>query len=228
MKKHCLAKVLLAIWEKFLNENNRNYNSYRFSYKFAFVLYLGFLTNQKQESDFQQVGGLVTRNISVFVYSGVALYFKAMPNLIDFYKRIFFHVIPVRIIVPSPEPFAYIRYYFHVRTKFRGKLTGAWLGLNEAMLIYFFYNMFFVLHLEKCFLVIYIFNNLINFLSALKQTFSEFDKDADGYISKEELFAVMSDFGHGVTENEVDRIMTRVDTDGKCQKNVVIALKGIF
>ena len=38
----------------------------------------------------------------------------------------------------------------------------------------------------------------------------------------------MSDFGHGVTENEVDRIMTRVDTDGKCQKNVVIALKGIF
>ena len=76
--------------------------------------------------------------------------------------------------------------------------------------------------------MIYIFNNLINFLSALKQTFSEFDKDADGYISKEELFAVMSDFGHGVTENEVDRIMTRVDTDGKCQKNVVIALKGIF
>ena len=49
-----------------LQENNRNYNSYRFIYKFAFILFLSFLTNQKQESGFQQVGGLVTRNISVF------------------------------------------------------------------------------------------------------------------------------------------------------------------
>ena len=63
---------------------------------------------------------------------------------------------------------------------------------------------------------------MTDFLLALKQTFSEFDKDADGYISKEELFAVMSDFGHGVTENEVDRILTIVDTDGKYQKSVVI------
>ena len=30
------------------------------------------------------------------------LYFKAMSNSIDFYKWIFFHVIPVRIIVPWP------------------------------------------------------------------------------------------------------------------------------
>ena len=28
------------------------------------------------------------------------LYFKAMPNSTDFYKGIFLHVIPVRIIVP--------------------------------------------------------------------------------------------------------------------------------
>ena len=28
--------------------------------------FLSFLTNQKQESGFQQAGGLVTRNISVF------------------------------------------------------------------------------------------------------------------------------------------------------------------
>ena len=35
------------------------------------------------------------RNISVFFF---ALYFKAMPNSKDFYKGIFFHVIPVRII----------------------------------------------------------------------------------------------------------------------------------
>ena len=30
--------------------------------------FLSFLTNQKQESGFQQVGGLVTRNISVVLY----------------------------------------------------------------------------------------------------------------------------------------------------------------
>ena len=66
VKKHCVTKVLLEILEMFLHENNRNYNSYRFSYKFTFMLFLSFLTNQKQESDFQQVGGLVTRNISVF------------------------------------------------------------------------------------------------------------------------------------------------------------------
>ena len=45
---------------------NRNYNSYRFSYKFAFFLFLSFFTNQKQEPGFQQVGRLVTRNISIF------------------------------------------------------------------------------------------------------------------------------------------------------------------
>ena len=31
-----------------------------------FILFLSFLANQKQELDFQQVGGLVTRNTSVF------------------------------------------------------------------------------------------------------------------------------------------------------------------
>ena len=44
-----------------LYENNRSYNFYRSSYKFAFILFLSFLKNQKQESGFQQVGGLVTR-----------------------------------------------------------------------------------------------------------------------------------------------------------------------
>ena len=66
VKKHCVTKVLLAIWETILLENNRNYNSYRFSYKFVFTLFLWFLTNRKQESGFHQVGGLVMRNIAVF------------------------------------------------------------------------------------------------------------------------------------------------------------------
>ena len=53
------------------------------------------LTNQKQESGFQQVGGLVTRNICFL--------FIAIPNLIDFFKGIFLHVIPVHIIVSWPN-----------------------------------------------------------------------------------------------------------------------------
>ena len=69
MKKHCVAKVLRAIWEIFLHENNFNCNSYRFSYKFAFILFLCFLTNQKQEYGFQQADGLVTRNIFVFLFT---------------------------------------------------------------------------------------------------------------------------------------------------------------
>ena len=61
------------------------------------------LTNQKQESGFQKVGGLVMRNISLFYLERVAFYFKAMPNSKDFYKGISLHIIPVRIIVPWLE-----------------------------------------------------------------------------------------------------------------------------
>ena len=47
--------------------NNRNYSSYRFSSKFTFILFLFFLANQKQESLFQQVSGLIA--FLFFVYS---------------------------------------------------------------------------------------------------------------------------------------------------------------
>ena len=43
-----------------------NTNSDRLSYKFVFILFLSFLTNQKQGSGFDQVGVLVTRNVYVF------------------------------------------------------------------------------------------------------------------------------------------------------------------
>ena len=64
------------------------------------MLFLFFLTNQKHESGFQQVDALVTRNVSVFCLERVALYFRTMPNSINFYKEIFLPVIPVSIIVP--------------------------------------------------------------------------------------------------------------------------------
>ena len=67
VKKHYVTKISQGIRERFLYGNNRNYNSYKFSYKFAFTSSLSFRRNQKQESNFEQVGDLVTRNISGFL-----------------------------------------------------------------------------------------------------------------------------------------------------------------
>ena len=78
VEKHCVAKFLKGISDRFSYENNRDYDFYKFSYKFAFISFLSSGINQKEESSFQQLGGLVTRNISVFRLYIVALYFKGM------------------------------------------------------------------------------------------------------------------------------------------------------
>ena len=94
-KKKCLAKGLIAIWDIIATIilTDLVTNS-------LLSFFLSFLTNQKQESGFQQVGCLVTKNIWFLFIASVMLYFKAMSNSIDFYKGIFLHVIPVCIIVP--------------------------------------------------------------------------------------------------------------------------------
>ena len=68
MKKYYVIKILQGFWKTILYENNRNNNSYKFSYKFTFLFFLSFRRNQKQESNFQQVGVLLTRNIVVFLF----------------------------------------------------------------------------------------------------------------------------------------------------------------
>ena len=66
-KRHRVAKTSQEIWERFLYEINRNYNFHKFSYKFTFIPLMSFHRNQKQESNFQQVGGgLVARNSFAF------------------------------------------------------------------------------------------------------------------------------------------------------------------
>ena len=82
--KLCVAKKLLAIWETFLDESIYGYSPYKFIYKFALVTLFSIRKNQKQESFSRQVGGLVTRNISGFCLKQVTLYFKGMPNSVDF------------------------------------------------------------------------------------------------------------------------------------------------
>ena len=64
-----ISEKLQGILERFLYKNNRNYNFYKFSYKFDLILVLSFHRNHKQQGKFQQAGDLVTRNISAFVYS---------------------------------------------------------------------------------------------------------------------------------------------------------------
>ena len=68
LKKHCV-KDLLAIWEMLLQENSRNHNSYWFSYKIAFILFLSFLTNQKQESRFSKMVVWQQEIFLSFIYS---------------------------------------------------------------------------------------------------------------------------------------------------------------
>ena len=66
---------------------------------FFISLFLSFSRNQKQESNFQQVVGLLTKVFSVFCLQRVVLYFKDMPNSIYFCIGILLRFIPVRIIV---------------------------------------------------------------------------------------------------------------------------------
>ena len=59
MKKCPAGKILHGIWERFLYENDRKFNSYKFSYNLTFIPFPSFHRNQKQQSNFQEVDGLV-------------------------------------------------------------------------------------------------------------------------------------------------------------------------
>ena len=72
-KKNCVAKISLPTCEAFLYKNNCSFNSYKFIDKFAFIPYLSLCRNQKQESNIQQVGVLLTKNNFVFFIVSHAL-----------------------------------------------------------------------------------------------------------------------------------------------------------
>ena len=61
-----VAKILQGILERFLYENNHKSNFCKCSYKFTYIPVLYFRRNETQEISSQQVGDLVTRNISIF------------------------------------------------------------------------------------------------------------------------------------------------------------------
>ena len=103
-----VGTILKGIWERFSCKNDRNGDSHKSSYKFTFIPFLSLQRNQTQESNFQQVGGLVTRKSFAFRLQWVAFYFKSMPNSIDFYKT-----------------FGYMLFmfllWFHDRTRYYGR-----------------------------------------------------------------------------------------------------------
>ena len=80
VKNHHVAKILQGIWERFLHENHRNYNSWNLVISSPLFLFCPFIeTKSKNQID---------KSI------------QQESNLIDVYKRIFLHIIPVHIIVP--------------------------------------------------------------------------------------------------------------------------------
>ena len=44
--------ILQRIWQRFLYESNRNYNPYKFSYKFAFTLFYHFVETKNKNQRF--------------------------------------------------------------------------------------------------------------------------------------------------------------------------------
>ena len=92
VKKHFVAKVLVAIWEIFSHENDRNYNSYRFSYKFVFVLSYKPKTTRIWISE-----SWWSDNEKYFCFLFIASH-ALLQSHAEF--NIFLHVIPFRIIVP--------------------------------------------------------------------------------------------------------------------------------
>lgn len=51
-------------------------------------------------------------------------------------------------------------------------------------------------------------------MTALREAFAEFDQNSDGFISKEELLNVMTNFGHMISNDELDAMIKLADNDG--------------
>ena len=67
-EKTLRSKGFLAIWKTISYINNCIYNSNKISQKSAFISFLTFCRSQKEEANFQNVGGLVTKNHAGFSY----------------------------------------------------------------------------------------------------------------------------------------------------------------
>ena len=103
---------------RFLHQNNHNYNSYRFSYKFVFILFLSFLTSQKQGSSFQKSWWSGNDKYCCFLFIVSRALLKSHAVFDRLYKGIFLYVILVCIVAPYlsvivvPKKWKNIIYYY--------------------------------------------------------------------------------------------------------------------
>ena len=82
VKKRLFCKILLAIWETFLNENLCNYHSYLISCKFVFISLLLFLKNQKKKLIILASGWSGTEKSSCLLFCRES-YFTSKPCRIN-------------------------------------------------------------------------------------------------------------------------------------------------
>ena len=88
-ERHCVEKIVQGILDTFLYVNNRNYNTYEFSYRFGFIPLFSLCRNQKQE--------LVIAG--VLIMGNIFLYFKKahtskVYRIQSTFLNGFLHVIP--------------------------------------------------------------------------------------------------------------------------------------
>ena len=88
-KMHCVENMLQWIWE-------------------IFHLKIILIIKPKRRIKFSARWWPGNKKYFFFCLQRVALYFKGMPNYIDFYKRIFLHVIPLLFVIP----FLYKRWFW--------------------------------------------------------------------------------------------------------------------
>lgn len=51
-------------------------------------------------------------------------------------------------------------------------------------------------------------------LSEYKEAFDMFDKDGSGFISIDEIFSIMKNFGNPMTKGEIKKMISSIDEDG--------------
>ena len=73
VKKHWVAKILLAVWEKFIYENHWYYNSAKLGYKLDFIPFLSFHRKTKWKSNFKQLAVWCRQIFLYFVCSYIFL-----------------------------------------------------------------------------------------------------------------------------------------------------------
>ena len=93
--EHCVAKILLAVWQTFLYENNCKFDSYKFSYKCDF----SFFSSNEPKTRTISLGSWWSGNKKYFRFLFIASHtlFERHAEFNNFLKWNFWHVILLRL-----------------------------------------------------------------------------------------------------------------------------------